>query len=363
MFIVSLHLNTAFASAFVDDNVPSIAIPNLVSILCVIKAAALLASSEPALTSEPSVDISISFLSLNFSHTHFYCVCAKTFFLSLTATTQFTTSQIWKMTDNNINSEVTTVTQRSTSVETIVSEYQVEGKITSTVEGEDINANPQSSLTVETARLITPSFRFETTNRPFGSVNTSSGDNTLFRIAKTSKRTAPHRRAADFSPITANKLEEKANKKYRHIGELSIKGLSEKFTQISEENLPETTSVQTDTFVLQPMFNKGGNSNKFQMEAWTGEKKASKSLRKMDGTSKVPKEDRNRAAQIEAALRKCNPDILDRINKGKSALENEKQTDNPFDANRDKPNAEDVAEDIEESESSLSSRMASPSPG
>ncbi|KAG9284778.1 hypothetical protein G9A89_003701 [Geosiphon pyriformis] len=111
------------------------------------------------------------------------------------------------------------------------------------------------------------------------------------------------------------------------------------------------------------MFNKGGNSNKFQMEAWTGEKGASKSLRKMDGPFKVLKEDRNRAAQIEAALRKCNPDILDRINRGKSALENEKQIDNPFDANRDKPNAEDVIEDMEESESSLSSRMASPSLG
>ncbi|KAG9294451.1 hypothetical protein G9A89_001956 [Geosiphon pyriformis] len=81
----------------------------------------------------------------------------------------------------------------------------------------------------------------------------------------------------------------------------------------------------------------------------------------MDGPSKVPKEDR--AAQIKAALRKCNSDILDRINRGKSVLENEKQMDNLFDANRDKPNADDVAEDMEDSESSLSSRMASPSPG
>ncbi|KAG9298714.1 hypothetical protein G9A89_012782 [Geosiphon pyriformis] len=86
-------------------------------------------------------------------------------------------------------------------------------------------------------------------------------------IANTSKKTVPHRRAADFSLITANKLEEKANKKYRHIGRLSVKGLTEKFIQISEENLPETTSVQTNNFVLQPIFNKGGNSNKFQMEA------------------------------------------------------------------------------------------------
>ncbi|KAG9306125.1 hypothetical protein G9A89_016029 [Geosiphon pyriformis] len=235
--------------------------------------------------------------------------------------------------DNNANSEVTTVTQRSTSVETIVSEYQVEGKITSAAKGEDINTNPHSSLTVEIARPITPPFRFETTNRPFGSVNTSSRDNTPFRIAKTSKKTAPHRRAADFSSITANKLEEKANKKYRHIGGLSIKRLTEKFTQISEENLPKTTFG------------------------------ASKFLRKIDEPSKVPKEDRNRAAQIKAALRKCNPDILDRINRRKSTLENEKQMDDPFDANRDKPNAEDVAENMEESESSLSSKMASPSPG
>ncbi|KAG9284779.1 hypothetical protein G9A89_003702 [Geosiphon pyriformis] len=154
--------------------------------------------------------------------------------------------QIWKnlkVSDNNVNSEVTTVMQRNTSVKTIVSEYQVEGKITSTAEEEDINANSQSSLTVEIARPIISPFRFETTNRLFGSVNTSSGDDTPFRIAKTSKKTAPHRRAADFSPITANRLKEKANKKYRHIEELSVKGLTEKFTQIFEENLPKTTSV------------------------------------------------------------------------------------------------------------------------
>ncbi|KAG9294452.1 hypothetical protein G9A89_001957 [Geosiphon pyriformis] len=148
-----------------------------------------------------------------------------------------------KVSDNNVNSEVTTVMQRSTSVETTDSEYQVEGNITSTAEGEDINANSQNLSTVETARPITLPFRFEITNRSFGSVNTSSGDNTPFRIANTSKKTAPHRRATDFSPITANKLEKKANKKYKHIGRLSVKGLTKKFTQISEENLPETTSV------------------------------------------------------------------------------------------------------------------------
>ncbi|KAG9288330.1 hypothetical protein G9A89_021361 [Geosiphon pyriformis] len=82
----------------------------------------------------------------------------------------------------------------------------------------------------------------------------------------------------------------------------------------------------------------------------------------LDGPSKVPKEDRDRAAQIEAALRKCNPDILNRINRRKSALENEKQMSNPFDANKDEPNAEDVTEDMKDSELSLSSRIASPSP-
>ncbi|KAG9290712.1 hypothetical protein G9A89_011675 [Geosiphon pyriformis] len=253
--------------------------------------------------------------------------------------------------------------QRSTSVETIDSEYQVEKNITSTDGEEDVNTNSQNSLTVETARPITPLFRFETTNRPFGSVNTSSGDDTPFKIANTLKRTAPHRRAADFFLIIANRLEEKANKKYRHIGRLSVKGLTEKFTQISEEDLSKTTSVRTDNFVLQPMFNKGGNNNKFQIKAWTGKKRVSKSLKKMDGPSKAPKKDRDRAAQIEAALRKCNPNILDRINRGKSVLETKKQMDNPFDTNRDKPNADDVAEDMEDSESSLSSRMASPSPG
>ncbi|KAG9288439.1 hypothetical protein G9A89_015645 [Geosiphon pyriformis] len=164
-----------------------------------------------------------------------------------------------KVSDNNVNSEVTTVTQRSTSVETIDSKYQVERNITSTAEGEDINTNLRNLST--------------------------------------------------------------------------------------------------------PMFNKGGNSNKFQMKAWTDEKEASKSLRKINGPFKAPKEDRDRAAQIEAALKKCNPDILDRINRGKSALENEKQMDNPFDTNRDKPNADNITKDIEDSESSLSSRMASPNSG
>ncbi|KAG9297669.1 hypothetical protein G9A89_011184 [Geosiphon pyriformis] len=203
------------------------------------------------------------------------------------------------MSDNNVNSEVTPVTQRSTSVEIIDSEYQVEGNITSTAKREEINTNPQNLSTVETARLNTPPFKFKTTNRLFGSVNTSSGDNTPFKIANISKKTALHRRAADFSPITANKLKEKINKKYRHIERISIK---------------------------------------------------------------VLKEDRERAAQIEAALRKCNLNILDRINRENSAIENKKQMDNPFDTNRNKSNVNDTAEDIEDSELSLLSRMVSLSP-
>ncbi|KAG9306112.1 hypothetical protein G9A89_016016 [Geosiphon pyriformis] len=83
----------------------------------------------------------------------------------------------------------------------------------------------------------------------------------------------------------------------------------------------------------------------------------------MDKPSKTLKKDRKRAAQIEAALRKCNPDILDKINRKNSAIENIEQMNNPFDTNRDKPNMDDAAEDMENSESSLSSRMASPSPG
>ncbi|KAG9299076.1 hypothetical protein G9A89_020389 [Geosiphon pyriformis] len=154
------------------------------------------------------------------------------------------------LSDNNVNSEVTLVMQRSTSVETIDSEYQVERNIISIAKRKSVNNNPQNSSTVKTARPITPLFRFETTNRPFGSVNTSSRDNTPFRIANTLKRTAPHRRATDFSPITANRLEEKANKKYRHIGRISVKGLTERFNQITEEDLPKNTSVQTNNFVL-----------------------------------------------------------------------------------------------------------------
>ncbi|KAG9292553.1 hypothetical protein G9A89_006924 [Geosiphon pyriformis] len=255
------------------------------------------------------------------------------------------------------------VAKHTREFEIIDSKYQVEGSITSTTEKEDISTNLQNSSTVETARPSTPLFRFETTNRLIGSVNTSSGDDMPFRIANTLKKTALYKKVADFSPITANRLEKKANKKYRHIGRISVKELTEKFNQITEENSPETTSVQINNFVLQPMFNKCENSNKFQMEAWTSEKGASKSLKKIDKPSKVPKKNRKRAAQIEAALRKCNPDILDRINRGNSVIENEKQMNNPFNTNRNKPNIDDVTEDIKDSELSLSSRMASPSSG
>ncbi|KAG9297406.1 hypothetical protein G9A89_009490 [Geosiphon pyriformis] len=111
------------------------------------------------------------------------------------------------------------------------------------------------------------------------------------------------------------------------------------------------------------MFNKGGNSNKFQMKAWTGEKGALKSLKKIDRPSKTPKKDSKRAAQIEAALRKCNLDILNRINSGNSVVENEEQMNNLFVANKDKADMNDTAEDMEDSELGLSSRIASPSPG
>ncbi|KAG9297675.1 hypothetical protein G9A89_011190 [Geosiphon pyriformis] len=55
-----------------------------------------------------------------------------------------------KVFNNNINSEVTPVMQKSTNVETIDSEYQVEGNITPTAKKEGIDTNPQNSLTVET---------------------------------------------------------------------------------------------------------------------------------------------------------------------------------------------------------------------
>ncbi|KAG9299313.1 hypothetical protein G9A89_013961 [Geosiphon pyriformis] len=90
---------------------------------------------------------------------------------------------------------------------------------------------------------------------------------------------------------------------------------------------------------------------------------ASKSLKKLDKPSKVPNRNSERAAQIEAALRKCNPDILDRINSRNSVVEIEKQMNNLFDANKDKANSDNTIEDMEDSESGLSSRIESPSSG
>ncbi|KAG9284785.1 hypothetical protein G9A89_003708 [Geosiphon pyriformis] len=83
----------------------------------------------------------------------------------------------------------------------------------------------------------------------------------------------------------------------------------------------------------------------------------------MNKPLKAPKRDRKRAAQIEAALKKCNPNILDKINNGNSVLETKKQMDNPFVANKDKTDLDDNTEDMEDSELGLSSRMASPSSG
>ncbi|KAG9303757.1 hypothetical protein G9A89_018654 [Geosiphon pyriformis] len=194
----------------------------------------------------------------------------------------------------------------------------------------------------------------------FGSVNTSSGDNTPFKIANTSKRTALHRQTADFSPITANRLEKKTNKKYRHIGRISIKGLTEKFNQVIKKDLFKNTIIQTNNFVLQLMFNKCENSNKFQIKAWTSKKKVSKSLKKLDKPSKATKRDSKKAAQIETALRKCNPNILNRINSGNSLLEIEKQMDNLFVANKDKTDLDNTIEDMKDSELGLFSRIESP---
>ncbi|KAG9288333.1 hypothetical protein G9A89_021364 [Geosiphon pyriformis] len=160
------------------------------------------------------------------------CIMGKMYELDMFNTLGSKGSTNLKVSDNNVNSKVRPVMQRSTSVETINSEYQVKRNITST-----------NSLTVKTARPTISPFKFKTTNRPFGSVNTSSGDDTPFRIANTLKRTASHRRAADFSSTTANRLEEKANKKYRHIGRISVKKLTEKFNQITKEDLSKNTSV------------------------------------------------------------------------------------------------------------------------
>ncbi|KAG9299775.1 hypothetical protein G9A89_013135 [Geosiphon pyriformis] len=91
------------------------------------------------------------------------------------------------------------------------------------------------------------------------------------------------------------------------------------------------------------------------MKAWTSKKKASKSLKKIDKYPKAPKGNSERAVQIEAALRKYNSDILDKINSGK-------QIDNLFVTNKDKANLDDKLEDMEDAKLGLSSRMASLNP-
>ncbi|KAG9300840.1 hypothetical protein G9A89_004470 [Geosiphon pyriformis] len=90
---------------------------------------------------------------------------------------------------------------------------------------------------------------------------------------------------------------------------------------------------------------------------------ASKSLKKLDTLSKLSSKEVERAVQIEAALRKCNFEILDKINKGKSAEKFDEQMDNPFETNKDIANLKRTAKDIEDSELGLLSRMPNPSPG
>ncbi|KAG9300856.1 hypothetical protein G9A89_004486 [Geosiphon pyriformis] len=99
------------------------------------------------------------------------------------------------------------------------------------------------------------------------------------------------------------------------------------------------------------------------MEVWTSEKGASKSLKKLDRPFKLPSEEVKRAVQIETALRKYNPEILDKINKGKFVEKFDVQIDNPFKINKNIVNLEETVEDIEDFKSGLSSRMLSPSLG
>ncbi|KAG9289237.1 hypothetical protein G9A89_022547 [Geosiphon pyriformis] len=108
------------------------------------------------------------------------------------------------------------------------------------------------------------------------------------------------------------------------------------------------------------MFNKGENSNKFQIEAWIGENKASKSQKKLDKPLKLSIKDVERAVQIETTLRKCNSEILDKINKRKSVEKFDEQIDNLFEINKDKADLERTVKDMEDSELSLLSRMSSP---
>ncbi|KAG9284309.1 hypothetical protein G9A89_007464 [Geosiphon pyriformis] len=245
----------------------------------------------------------------------------------------------FKVSNNNTNSKVTTVMNRSTSKDTTKNIDQVEGNSTINTENEENSTFIPNQMPVKKTRPTASPFRFEHNSVIIRSVNTSNGDNTPFRIANTTKRTAPHQRAADFSPITGNRLEKKPNKKYRYLEKISVKGLTKKFNQVFEEKLTDKTADQTNNFG------------------------ASKSLKKLDKPFKLLIEDVERAAQIEAALRKCNPKILDMINKGKSVEKTDEQMDNLFETNKDIANLEDTAEDMKDSKSSLSSRMPSSSLG
>ncbi|KAG9299768.1 hypothetical protein G9A89_013128 [Geosiphon pyriformis] len=99
-----------------------------------------------------------------------------------------------------------------------------------------------------------------------------------------------------------------------------------------------------------------------RIEASTGEKRASKSLKKLDRPSKLLNKEVVRTAQIEAALRKCDPEILGKINKEKSVEKFDEQMDNLFETNKDIANLKGIAEDMEDSELGLLSRITSPSP-
>ncbi|KAG9292574.1 hypothetical protein G9A89_006945 [Geosiphon pyriformis] len=224
--------------------------------------------------------------------------------------------------------------QRSTSIETINCKAQVERNKTSTTEKEKNNTTLQNTTIVVVTRLTTSLLKFETVNRLFGSVNTSSKQQTFFTI-------------------TVNRLEEKTNKKYRHIERISVKGLTKKFNQVIKEDSFRNTTFQTNNFVLQPMFTKSGNSNKFQIEAEISKKKTSKFLKKMDRPPKATKED---------TLKKYNPDILDKINNKNSVVEIVKQKDNTFVINQNETNLDDNTEDIKNSELGLLNRIRSPSP-
>ncbi|KAG9289397.1 hypothetical protein G9A89_007958 [Geosiphon pyriformis] len=208
---------------------------------------------------------------------------------------------VFKVSNNNTNSKVTTVINRGTSKDTTKNINQVEENSTVNTEKEGNSTFIPNQMPVKKTRSTISPFRFEHNSITIGSVNTST---------------------ADFSPLTGNRLEEKPNKKYKHLEKISVKGLTERFNQ-----------------------------------------GASKYLKKLNRLSKLLIEDVERAAQIEAALKKYNPEILDIINKGKFVKKTDKQMDNLFETNKDIANLKRTAENMEDSESDVSSRMLSPSLG